>query len=197
MSLERCVTRSPLSARWTVTHLSNPDPYATWSSSPGTLENRPINCVSWYEAYAFCIWDGGFLPSEAEWEYAAAGGSEQREYPWGTAAPTNQYAIYNCNYPSVGTCTSTANIAPVGVTTSGAARWGQLDLAGNVWEWTLDWFGTYTTCTDCVNSVTGTNRTLRGGNYFNPGSALYPEDRNQVSPTTRANDHGFRCARTP
>src|SRR6202007_2812018 len=60
---------------------------ATWTTSPGTQENLPMNCVNWYESYAFCIWDGGFLPSEAEWEYAAAGGSQQREYPWGATAP--------------------------------------------------------------------------------------------------------------
>ena len=46
-----------------------------------------MNCVNWFEAYAFCIWDGGFLPSDTEWEYAAAGGSLQREYPWGSTAP--------------------------------------------------------------------------------------------------------------
>src|SRR5580704_11098021 len=46
--------------------------YSTWTEAAGTQENLPINCVNWYEAYAFCIWDGGgFLPSEAEWEYAA------------------------------------------------------------------------------------------------------------------------------
>ena len=46
--------------------------FSTWTASAGSQENLPINCVNWWESYAFCIWDGGFLPSEAEWEYAAA-----------------------------------------------------------------------------------------------------------------------------
>jgi formylglycine-generating enzyme required for sulfatase activity len=46
---------------------------AWWTSTAGNNENRPMICVTWYQAYAFCIWDGGFLPSETEWEYAAAG----------------------------------------------------------------------------------------------------------------------------
>jgi sulfatase modifying factor 1 len=73
----------------------------TWTDTPTTQENLPMVCVNWYEAYAFCIWDGGFLPSEAEWEYAAAGGSEQRKYPWGSTDPglASRYAIYNCDYP--------------------------------------------------------------------------------------------------
>jgi formylglycine-generating enzyme required for sulfatase activity len=56
-----------------------------------------------WEAYAFCIFDGGFLPTETEWEYAAAGGSEQRDYPWGWTLPgaSEQYAIYD-NYFSGG-----------------------------------------------------------------------------------------------
>ena len=74
--------------------------YDSWTSTAGTNENLPINCVNWWEAYAFCIWDGGFLPSDAEAGYAAAGGDEQREYPWGSMTPgtTNQYAIYGCYY---------------------------------------------------------------------------------------------------
>ncbi len=105
-------------------------------------ENLPINCVTWYEAYAFCIWDGGFLPSAAEWEYAAAGGSEQREYPWGSAAPAkdSRYAIYDCDYGDAGSCAGIGNIAPVGTATLGAGLWLQLDLAGSVSEWNLDWF---------------------------------------------------------
>jgi formylglycine-generating enzyme required for sulfatase activity len=91
--------------------------YYTWTPVAATNENLPINCANWYEAYAFCIWDGGFLPSEAEWAYAAAGGSAQLEYPWGVATPgtATLYADYNCYYPdSSGRCTGFENIAPVG-----------------------------------------------------------------------------------
>ena len=58
---------------------------STYTPQPSQNDNLPVSCVSWTEAYAFCIWDGGFLPSDAEWGYAAAGGSAQREFPWGSA----------------------------------------------------------------------------------------------------------------
>jgi formylglycine-generating enzyme required for sulfatase activity len=141
----------------TDTNLNCDQTAATWTASVGSRESLPINCENWWEAYAFCIWDEGFLPSAAEWEYAAAGGSEQREYPWGSADPgvANQYAIYLCDYPTIGPCTGVTNIAPVGTPTLGAGRWGQLDLAGNVEEWTLDWAGTPSMCVDCFFVPTG------------------------------------------
>jgi len=72
---------------------------STWTSTPAGQETLPIDCVSWYQAVAFCIWDGGFLPSEAEWLYAAAGGAEQRTYPWGYQ-PTDLHAWGNSEDPS-------------------------------------------------------------------------------------------------
>jgi formylglycine-generating enzyme required for sulfatase activity len=164
------------------------------------MENQPITCVSWYEAYAFCIWDGGFLPSEAEWGYAAAGGSQQREFPWGTADPgtMNQYALYGCYYPTAGACTGSLNIAPVGTAPRGAGLWGQVDLAGNVWEWTLDGYVPYVDpCTDCAFLATATLRVARGGGFSSDASGLLPADRSSGTPAERFSGFGFRCARSP
>jgi sulfatase modifying factor 1 len=177
--------------------------YATWTAAAGSNETLPINCVNWFESYAFCIWDGGFLPSEAEWEYAAAGGSQQREYPWGSAAPGkgNRYAIYDCDYPSgSANCdyTGVANIAPVGTATLGAGLWGQLDLAGNLLEWTLDWRAVYIDpCADCAQLMAASGRAIRGGGFEFYAAVMLPPARSDAAPTSRWDNSGFRCARTP
>ncbi len=180
----------------------------TWTTTAAANETLPINCVSWWEAYAFCIWDDGFLPSEAEWEYAAAGGSEQLEYPWGSTDPTmavNQYAIYgdssnDCYYPS-GTlvaCSGVRNIAPVGTATLGPAFWGQMDMAGDQWEWNRDWYATYVDpCTDCAYLTATSGRVDRGGCFDSELDHLYPAYRSDNPATLRGNWLGFRCARTP
>lgn len=173
--------------------------YGTW----GNAADLPINCVNWYEAYAFCIWDGGFLPSEAEWEYAAAGGSLQLPYPWGSTPPgtSNQYSIYGCYYPSISTrCSSVAAIAPVGTATLGAGFWGHLDLAGDLWEWNLDGYGGayLNPSVDCsYPKVAGNVRVARGGSFDSIALNLAPAKRSSVSPDGRSFDFGFRCARTP
>lgn len=190
---------------------------STWTSTASSQEDLPIDCLNWYEAYAFCIWDGGFLPSEAEWEYVAAGGEPEREFPWGSTAPgtANQYAIYgdalgNCYYPSgsLAACTGVANIAPVGTATLGAARWGQLDMAGEVWQWTLDWYSSSydVPCTDCANlrspypasvpAACGT-RVARSTSYADRSSDLVSTFRTVgFSPSARSSV-GLRCARVP
>jgi formylglycine-generating enzyme len=180
--------------------------YATWTTTPTTNESLPINCVTWAEAYAFCIWDGGFLPSEAEWEFAAAGGSQELEYPWGSTDPgmANLYAIYDCyENGEPGMCTGFANIAPVGTATKGEGFWGQFDLAGNIWEWTLDWdANSYVSpCSDCANfteTADDPNRVVRGGGFQSETtSELLPAERFNGAPATRSVNQGIRCARTP
>jgi formylglycine-generating enzyme required for sulfatase activity len=169
----------------------------TWTDTPTTQESLPMVCVNWYEAYAFCIWDGGFLPSEAEWEYAAAGGSQQRKYPWGSIDPGNRYAIYNCDYPMFSAvCTDVSKIAPVGTATFGAGRWGQLDLVGNVWQMILDGYAAYyAACTDCVALDFPLDRGARGGAFNSPSGLLLPTYN--IGSGARRYDTGVRCARTP
>jgi formylglycine-generating enzyme required for sulfatase activity len=187
--------------------------FATWTPDSGAEERLPINCVNWYEAYAFCIWDGGFLPSEAEWEYAAAGGSEEREYPWGSKDPgtaNDQYAVYCCDYPNGSCCDSSAcctagtgNLAPVGTAQLGAARWGQLDLGGNVRGWVLDWEAPYgNPCVDCAELTLPDGappyRVHRGSYYYDYAeSDLHPTARDAYFPWKRYGGIGFRCARSP
>jgi len=168
---------------------------STWTATPTDNESRPANCVTWYEAYAFCIWDGGFLPSEAEWEYAAAGGSEQREYPWGsmTPVPSGPYSTDPCYYMNC----KPDQPAPVGTATLAVARWGQ--LVGNVIEWTLDWMvSAYDDpCDDGAHLTQAMNRCARGGPFNGPIEFLLPTFRDAQLPSARNAATGFRCARTP
>jgi formylglycine-generating enzyme required for sulfatase activity len=186
---------------------------AVWTESAGANESLAMDCVTWAEAYAFCIWDGGFLPTDAEWAYAAAGGSAQREYPWGTAPPgtANQYAIYGCyDSPSMpGQCSGRCNapecgnafiVVPVGSAPAGAGLWGQLDLAGNVSEWVMDWNGDYTEpCSDCADleATPDAPRVVRGGSFFTDAESLSATSRGNIDPQSRQQDVGFRCARSP
>jgi sulfatase modifying factor 1 len=176
-------------------------PFATWTDTPGSNETLPINCIDWNEADAFCIWDGGFLPSEAEWEYAAAGGSQQRQYPWGSTDPGtgNLYAIWGCYYPPGSTaCTGVTNIAPVGAAPMGAGRWGQLDLAGSLAEWILDWDAPYVDpCTDCAFLKDYSYRIVRGGRIGPDVTHLLAAFRDGDTPPSRNSFYGVRCARSP
>jgi sulfatase modifying factor 1 len=183
--------------------------YATWTPSPSSQENLPINCVNWCEAYAFCIWDGGFLATEAEWKYAAAGGSQQREFPWGATPPgtTNQYAIYGCCYPeapgncTVDFCSGAKNIAPVGTASLGAGAWGQLDLAGSLWEWNLDYYpgdGAYADpCINCAYLTPTSVRVVKVSNFAEGANYLPTWLRYDYDPANREIYLGFRCARAP
>jgi formylglycine-generating enzyme required for sulfatase activity len=176
-----------------------------WTPEAGANENLPMDCVNWYEAYAFCIWDGGFLPSAAEWEYAAVGGGQAREYPWGSTAPgtTNQYAIYGCYYPDAGGDCIDSPLAPVGTAELGAGRWGQLDLAGEVYEWVLDAYDwpdlpTSTPCMNCANCTSTLGKLQDGCSSGCTAQELASmTDGSGGPPTNRDGMIGFRCARSP
>lgn len=178
--------------------------YGTWrdDASAGG-ETLPMNCISWYEAFAFCIWDGGRLPTEAEWEYAAAGGNNDYLYPWGsTPVPDNldgSYAIYNCLGDGVTGC-APADIRPVGSKPLGQGRYLQRDLSGSLFEWVLDVFGAYPTSerTNFANLSDSNFRVARGGNWSSTGADIRAATRHNRDAADRYYGiYGIRCARTP
>ena len=173
-------------------------------------DNRPMNCITWYEAMAFCIWDGGYLPTEAEWDYAAQGGNDQRAFPWsspsGSLTIDSSYASYcpgggnNCTGDGMLGCTVT-DIVPVGTLAKGNGRWGHADLAGNLYQWLLDWDnGVYpTSCTDCANLTvppgSSPARAMRAGAFVYDKDNLRSAGPSNGYPSMRNYIHGFRCAR--
>ncbi len=167
----------------------------TWTAQPGANDNAPIDCVTWYEAFAFCVWDKKRLPTEAEWEMAAAGGDSNRLYPWGPQTPDSTFADF------AGSAASPT--VAVGSTLSGAGRYGQQDLAGSVAEWVLDtydanWYsGGGASCTDCANTAGGGDRGVRGGSFKSAQADIRAAVRGHAAPDARSNAVGFRCARTP
>lgn len=179
--------------------------FETWTDAPGENENRPLNCVTWFHAMAFCIWDGGFLPTEAEWNYAAAGGAMQRAYPW--SSPPSDLTIDDtrtsyetpsgCLGDGMPACTRT-DVLAVGTKPAGNGQWGHADLAGNLAEWVLDTYAApyaMTSCDDCANVADTSMRGIRGGafNY----DAVYARSADRFADFRAAAyvNVGFRCAR--
>jgi formylglycine-generating enzyme required for sulfatase activity len=162
-------------------------------SFPAGQERHPVNNVSWYEAAAYAAWLGVSLPSEAQWEYAARGtgqeppaGKKGRPYPWGFEPPTSDRGVFDVN-PGV---RGTKAVGSRGI--SGQTPEGLDDMAGNVWEWCRDWFGSYSDqiVQDSLGPVTGAIRVVRGGSYVGDrGRAAYRLSRD---PTYRYEFLGFR-----
>jgi formylglycine-generating enzyme len=194
----------------------------TWTASIGDNDGLPMNCLTWYEAFAFCVWDGGRLPSEAEWNYAATAGAENRWYPWSNPPTseviTPQYAAYECTAhshslpPTYGDAEADgamgpllcepSDIIPVGSLAMGNGKWGHADLAGNVAEWTFDWFvDPYPLpCKNCETvdageAEGGPMRVFRGGGYYYEPSYLTTWSRQADLPSNRDDSYGVRCAR--
>jgi formylglycine-generating enzyme required for sulfatase activity len=173
----------------------------TWTPAPGANESLPINCIDWYEAFAFCAWDNAFLPTEAEWNYAASGGSEQRAYPWSNPPSSLAIDCAHANFDNAGTyCTNPPGGGANRVGTespTGDGKWGQADLAGNETEWVLDWEATYPNpCVDCADLTPVSSRALRGGDFSVNAPALRTAPRSNIAPTQRNGGlFGVRCAR--
>jgi formylglycine-generating enzyme required for sulfatase activity len=192
-------TKLPASTAALKTALKCNPHHQTWMDTPGSNESKAVNCLDWYTAFAFCAWDGGRLATEAEWHYAASGGSEQRFYPW-SSPPTSKrvddsYAVYSAIDGNGGPC----RMQNVGSKSpKGDGKWGQSDLAGNAWEWTFDWAeGPYPMpCHDCAGMTAGRYRTYRGGSNHEIAEALRSVDRHVFNPEARF-PIGARCARTP
>jgi len=177
-------------------------PFQTWTDDAGANESRPINCLSWYTAEAFCIWDGGRLPTLAEWSYAAVGGAQQRYYPW--SSPPNDMTISenNASYDCLGdgsTGCALTDLLPVGSKKDGLGRFLQADLSGNVSEWVQDWYidSPPAPCKDCANFDPGTGkfRNMMGGSFEKNAFNQQTSGTSSTQPVNTMYMVGARCAR--
>jgi formylglycine-generating enzyme required for sulfatase activity len=142
---------------------------ATWTPTPAAHEKLPMSCLFWSEAQAACTHLGGRLPTEAEWEKAARG-RDRRPFPWGRVSPSSCDPGANWAGPGCpGTPWEATEANRQGSMLHSASY--ALDMAGNLWEWTADYYAedAYAACSSgCVDPKgppTGTLRARRGGSF--------------------------------
>jgi formylglycine-generating enzyme required for sulfatase activity len=159
-----------------------------------TAGRQPVNCVTWSQADAFCEWAGKQLPTEAQWEKAARG-DDGRIYPWGDEAPTCERVVSSAE------CAD--GVEPVGSRPDGASPYGALDMAGNLFEWTADWYSdsyySASPASDPMGPEVGERHTIRsaGPNYTAAGLRISVRgvDWEQRKTDAASSQIGFRCAR--
>ncbi len=153
----------------------------------------PVTSVNWFDAVEFCQWLACQwalpvrLPTEAEWEFAARGGLEQKRFPWGDAAPDmrDSYAARWRNGPEP-------------VATSAPNGYGLFDMCENVHEWCSDWYDpAYYALSVAYNPqgpTAGTRRSSRGGAWRHHIKIARCAARSSIPPDFRYADYGFRIA---
>jgi len=168
-------------------------PFCKWD--PSVASNRPVVCVDWAQADAYCTWIGKRLPTEAEWEKAARG-TDGRKFPWGNQSATCDYAVM---YNGVNGCGSDETWDVCSKSPVGDSPYGLCDMSGNVWEWVSDWYHSdyyqSSPSSNPAGPVSGTSSVVRGGCYYrNYGQVLRASARSSYLPSDHPGTLGFRCA---
>ena len=161
--------------------------------------DHPVVCVSWDDARAYCEWAGARLPSEAEWEFAFRG-EQNLIYPWGNTFDGTKlnYCDVNCEQSHADDLYDDQFIksAPVGSHPEDVSWCGALDMSGNISEWVNDWSVNYSSEPELnpAGPTSGVEKILRGCNYHSQPAYCRGAARPFVSPDTRFDNLGFRCA---